>query len=71
MRAKIGSFAGILFSVAVLVALTPQGSTVLYVYSAINTVAILFIATRRSTIPEPATAEVTPEDAALEGAQAA
>ncbi len=67
IRAKIGSIAGILFSVAVLVALTPEGSTVLYVYSAINTVAILFIATRRSHVPEVAGLE----DSALESAQAA
>ena len=71
MRAKIASVAGFLFSVAVLVALTPQGSTLLYVYSAINAVAIIFIVSRRSTAPENSAPENTvPGEITPQGAQA-
>ena len=58
MRAKVGTVVGILFSVVVLVAMTPEGSTLLFVYSGINAVAILFVRSRRSTPPVESVQEV-------------
>ena len=53
-RAKFETLGGIAFSVAILVALTPGGSTLLFVYSGINAVAALFILSRPSSAPESA-----------------
>ena len=53
-RAKLVTLGGIAFSVAVLVALTPEGSTLLFVYSGVNAVAALFILSRPSSAPENA-----------------
>ena len=57
VKAKIATVGGILLSVAILVALTPQGSILLFVYSGINAVAILYILSRPSTAPEASAPE--------------
>ncbi len=54
---------GIAFSVVILVALTPEGSTLLFVYSGINAVAALFIVSRPGNAP--ATAPDTVPDTAM------
>ncbi len=65
MKAKFVTLAGIAVSVAILVALTPEGSTLLFVYSGINAVAALIIISRPSRAPEtaPTTAGEAPQPA--------
>jgi len=55
-RAKIATLGGIALSVAILVALTPGGSTLLFVYCGINAAAALFILSRPSGPPKSAAA---------------
>jgi uncharacterized membrane protein YbaN (DUF454 family) len=59
MKGKIATIGGILLSIGILVALTPEGSTLLFVYTGINIVAILAILSRPSRVPEPALAGAT------------
>ncbi len=63
LRAKLATLSGIAFSVVILVALTPEGSTLLFVYSGINAVAALFIVSRPGNAP--ATAPDTVPDTAM------
>ena len=53
-RAKIATLGGIALSVAILVALMPGGSTLLFVYCGINAAAALFILSRPSGAPRSA-----------------
>ncbi len=72
LRAKLATLSGIAVSVVILVALTPEGSTLLFVYSGINAVAALFIVSRPGKAPAiaPESATPTAADTATETAMA-
>ncbi len=59
-KAKFVTLAGIAVSVGILIALTPQGSTLLFVYSGINAIAALIIISRPSRAPESAPSAGSP-----------
>lgn len=64
-KAKITTLGGIALSVAILVALTPGDSTLLFVYCGINAAAALYILSRPSGAPKSA---ATPSGASAQAA---
>lgn len=51
LKGKLATVGGISISVAILIALTPEGSVLLFVYCGINALATIYILSRPSAAP--------------------